>query len=354
MTIARRTLGVVALAGTVALLATACASTSDTPAADSDFEPVQVDVGTGTITVDKPIENIALIVGGSKKYSSNVGYMEGAQKAADAAGVNLDILEPDFDPSAQYQMLQTAMSSGKYDAIAIQAVDSSLCSTVGEDALEYQILVTGFVNELCAGEPGPDTDQLRAPGTVAYVGGQNTFNDHVTWLEEVLAENPGPQKAVVVLGPDGNAGVLNFQAAFDKVMAENPDLEVVGYVYTDYSTPDAYAKVGPALQGNPDATIVLSHYVDLSVGAAAAIESLGLDIPVWETGGGSEVSVGLLDEGKVQGTWPLLPQSSGEAAINALLDAAAGKEVPAFISGNGDQTLSLILPGDLSSFTPQW
>lgn len=350
----RQLLLVPALAGAILILTAACTSGSGPSPDGTGTEGIAVDVLNGTITVDKPIENIAFLVGGSRVYTSNVGYMDGAQAAADAAGVNIDFFEPNFDPALSYQMVQTALSSGKYDAIALQAVDPSTCDLVAQDALTYQVLVAGFVNEMCAVPPGPDDDLLRAPGSVVYVGGQNTFNDHVEWLKQTLKENPGPQKAIVVLGPDGNPGVVNFQAAFETVIADNPDLEVVAWVYTDYTTPTAYAKMGPALQANPDATIVLSHYVDLTVGAAQAMEDLGLSTPLWETGGGSQVSVDMMKAGKLLGTWPLLPYNSGFAAVNALLDAAAGKTVPPFLSGNGDVTLSLVTLDNLADFTPQW
>ena len=352
----RSSLLVSAVAGAFLLSVGACSSNYDSAAsgADGSFKPVKVDLGNGVVTVKKPIENIAFIVGGSKVYTSNVGYMDGAKAAADAAGVHIDFLEPNFDPALSYQMVQTAMSSGKYDAIAVQGVDPSTCDLVASDALKYQVLVVGFVNELCAVPPSPDDAKLRAPGSVAYVGGQNTYNDHVEWLKQVMKANPGPQKAIVVLGPEGNAGVQNFQAAFNTVMKEDPNLKVAAYVYTDYTTPTAYQKMGPALQANPDATIVLSHYVDLTVGAAQAMDDLHVHLPLWETGGGSKVSVKLMNDGKLDGTWPLLPYNSGEAAVNALLDAAAGKKVPPFLSGNGDEKLGLTTKDTLAGFKPQW
>lgn len=334
---------------------TACASGSTTAGnSDASDSTVQVDVGNGTITVSNAKPDIAFISSGNNNLTFSAALEAGARAAAGEVGVNLDVFAANFDPALQFTQVQTALSSGKYGAMLIHPMDSSLCETIAESTIEKGILVAVGANPLCPVEDQRG-DALRAPGTVTYVGGQSSYDGFTTYLTSVIANAPGPQKVLVVHGTDSNATTLNFEQALADVTSSNPDFEVVGSVYTDWSTPDAYAKTTAALQGNPETTLIVTSYIDMTVGVIEALEALGLSTPVYDVGA-SEASIAALEGDRISGTWPYFPYDIGYRAVKALLEAAAGERVPALIEHDGNPSFDgdVITRDTIGDFTPKW
>jgi ribose transport system substrate-binding protein len=343
----------VALALMGATLVVAACGGSDSA---SESETTAVDVGSGTVDIATEPTDVAMFVAGSASgYTFTAALEKGAEKAASENGMKVEFFEANFDPAAQYSQVQSALASGKYDAFVIQPTSPQLCKLLRDAAVENDVLVTVIGATLC-GQDHETGDKLWSPGTLTYVGGQYGVPGFTAYVEDIVADNPGPQKAIQVIGPKEFGVTRAWFEAVDPIYEANPQFDVVATVYTDYTTPDAFRKTQDALQGNPDVGIVISQYGDLTRGVVRAADALERDdLKIYDFGGSAE-SVDLMDKGKVQATFATYPRSMGSAAIEAIVAAAAGEEVPRFIEkdGNPDGLESVLDSSDVRKLEPQF
>lgn len=340
----------------------ASSSSAPSPAASSSEAPapsdgtVVIPVGDQEITVTKPFTKAAIFVAGSAaNYTWSAAVEEGALAAAEANGVDLTIFEANFDPVAQFNQVQNAITSGQYQGLIIQPVSAQMCDIVGTDAVAQNIMVVSIGATLC-GQDDQAGDELWSPGTLTFIGGQYGVPGFIDFTSAVLAENPGPQKVIEVIGPEDYGTTRGWKAATAQTWQGVSDFEVIATVYTDFSTPDAYNKTLNALQANPDATIIVSQYIDLTKGVVKAVEDLGRDDIVIYDFAGSAESVKLVQDGKAAATFPSYPKSIGSAAVQAMIDAVAGQSIPKAIlkDGNPDAITAVINMSDIGDYTPQF
>lgn len=332
------------------------ASSEAAPSSSPADQGVTVPIGDQEVTVTPPIKSVALFIAGSAaNYTWSAAAEEGAKSAAEADNVELTIFEANFDPVAQFNQVQNAITSGKYQGLVIQPVSAQMCDIVGTDAVKNNLLVVSIGATLC-GQDDQEADGLWSPGTLTFVGGQYGVPGFIDFTSAVLAQNPGPQKVIQVIGPEDYGVTRGWNAAIDQTWKGDPNFEVVATVYTDYSTPDAYNKVLDALQANPETTVIVSQYIDMTKGVVKAVEDLGrTDIKVYDFAGSAE-SVKLVQEGKAVATFASYPKSIGAAAIQAIVDAANGQAISKTIlkDGNPDALTTVIDKSILADYTPQY
>jgi ribose transport system substrate-binding protein len=331
-------------------------SDSSSAAKDSDAGVV-VDVGKGQIPIEKPVKRVAMFIAGSvANYTYSAALEEGAKAGAEEAGVEIDFFEANFDITAQYNQIQNAFTSGKYQGMVVQPTTPQHCKLVTEGAVKYKVLITVVGATLC-GEDDKTGDEMWSPGTLAFVGGQYAVPGQQAFLRSVIENSPGAHKAMVILGPQDFGTTKGWRVASKPLLEENPEFEVVRDVFTDWSTPDAFKKSQDALQGAPEVDVVVSTNIDLTKGAVRAIKALGREdkIRVFDVGGNQE-SVDLVKSGKVVSTFPSYPRSSAVTAVMSIVKASKGEEVPRFIDRDGNpEGLTKVIPADeIDEFTPEW
>jgi ribose transport system substrate-binding protein len=197
-------------------------------------------------------------------------------------------------------------------------------------------------------------DEALSPGQLAQVGGQQFLSIVQEWANEISERNKGPQKVIVVVGPDGNQQSENTINALENVAGDRADFEVVATVHTDYSTADALKKVQDALQANPDTTIIASNYSELTKGAVTALRQGGKDedIRMYDIGADSTV-IPLIKSGQVEMTYPLYPKSMGMMSIQALYDARMGEMTTRVFENDGHPVEDMRPEGDPVLFIDQ-
>jgi ABC-type sugar transport system substrate-binding protein len=341
-----RALPIVAAIGLVALLA-ACSSTGVAPAGQGATSAVKVDVGDGTIT-PKNANNIAVMIQAGPTYSDSATKAKGAQAAAKALGVHVDIYWSALDAGTEISNYNTIMSSGKYGALAVQPVSPQLCKTIAADSVKAQMLVTVFASPLCA--TGTETgDALKAPGTISYID-QNNLAEGAKIMydgaEKLLGD--GPEKVLLVFGNQGHPTVVAHEKEWDKFAAAHPNWKLGGKIYTDWTTPGSYASTQNLLQANPDATVIFSTYIDITAGVVKAVaeQKLTKQISVFETSGGTDLSMQLLKAGTLAGSVPSRPYDVGYEAVKSIVDATKGKTQPAVIFLSADKTAMITQASD--------
>jgi ABC-type sugar transport system substrate-binding protein len=267
--------------------------------------------------------------------------------------VTADVFYSNLDPATELTNYNTIINSGKYGAIVVQAVSPQLCKTMPEDAIKHQILVAVMGGPLCA--TGTETGEaLRAPGTLTYVDQNNLINGAAAMFDgaaKMLGD--GPQKVLLVFGSQGHPTVVAHETAWDTFAAAHPNWEVVGKVYTDWTTPGAYASTQNLLQANPDATVAFSTYVDITAGLTKAIADQGLTdkISVFESSGGTQVSTDLIKSGAIKGSVPIYSYDVAYAGVKAVEDAANGQKVPGYILLDKYAKIPMITQANLDQYS---
>ncbi|GAA2814048.1 monosaccharide ABC transporter substrate-binding protein (CUT2 family) [Aminobacter aminovorans] len=241
---------------------------------------------------------------------------EGAQKAADAAGMKLVIFNANNDPAAQNSAIETYIQQ-KVDGIAVVAIDVNGIMPAVNQAAEAGIPVVAIDAILPEGpqkaQIGVDTatagadmgkfflDYIKAnadgKAKIGVVGALNSF------IQNVRQE--GFEKAVKVDGVT-SAGVVDGQNVQDTALAAAENL----------------------ITGNPDLTAIYATGEPALMGAIAAVESQGKQDSVkvfgWDL---TAQAIAGIDAGYVAAVIQQDPAAMGAAAIDALKKVSDGGSV---------------------------
>lgn len=350
----RRMLVGVALVVCVSLVLAACGGSDESaksgndggsPAATS-WPATTVDLGGGQRVSFKAGEEPRFVYFsfGADRYIDAI--TRGAQEQADKLGVQLDVLDAAADPSKQVHQMQDAMQSGKYaGGFVTPVVESQLC-TLATKQMPARGMMLAVTNAPLCGRTRNDGLDAWAPGSLAFIGGTQFLSTFGAWAEQIHKENPGPQKVVVVVGPQLNSQSENAVQAFRDIQRADPQFEVTAAVYTNFSTPDALTKMQDTLQANGDTTIVATIFSALTKGTVVALQQAGKKgkVRVYDVGGDSTV-MPLIESGDVQMTYPYYPETMGRTAIEALYNARMGRPFERVYENDGQPVEELREPG---------
>jgi ribose transport system substrate-binding protein len=259
-----------------------------------------------------------------------------AKETAKQLGMEMTLFDGGYNPSQQLNQMQTALASGQYDAAVVQALDGTVvCKTITEDYPKANILVVDNVTPLCeygTNQTGKSVDEVWAPGTMNFVGSNNTRAYIDGWFAAAAKANPGKQKVVAVLGPAVAAQTRVIEVALAKFSAENPEY-TVDKIYSDYTTTGAFNETQTYLQGHADTTLILSMYTpDISQGIVKAAEGAGLlgKIHIVDQGFG-EFSLQQIAAGNIQFSTLFFPYNGIKVSLEAIAAAQRGDAGPRFV-----------------------
>ena len=320
-----------------------------TPAA---AEIVKVDVGTGQpVVIDnsQPVK-IALFIeiGTNSAVQSTV---EGVKAAAAKNGFSFDVFDARFDVARQINQMQNALNNGYNAWIVVPVEGNQVCDTVTKEAPAHGVLVVQATGTAC-GRSSNEGEGLWAPGTLAYVGGNETPSAFEAVMMQAVADNPGPQKVGILTGPNLHPITASFDKALVEITKTHPDFKVVAKYRTDYSPIDSQVKTQTMLQANPDLTVIVGAYTNMSKGAVPALEAAGRlgQVKVYEAGG-TQWSVEALRKGWIAATTGFYRRTAAETAVQTILDARAGKPVARVILNDGHAPIPGQAPGRVGIIT---
>jgi len=321
----------------ILLSAAAVAAALPASAFAQDCKPHAVDLGEGkSIEAGcEPLSIAFLTMGTNNQYLQS--GIKAAEDAAKEFGATIDVFDGGWTPATQFNQIQNILSSGKYNAILAEMADGKqTCSILSEEAPKQGVLVTVANNPLC-GKDIQEGEELWTAGTLAYVGGSQGREAYRNWMMWVAEQNPGPQKIALITGPDLISNTVNTDLAVKDVEAKYPDFKVVAYIRTDYSVPQANQKTLPVLLANPDLTMIVSNYSDMTRGAVQAIRQAGKEgtIKVFESGG-SAWAFEAIKAGQIESTRTFTPYTEMYLGVKSLADAWKGEPVSRYIELKSD------------------
>ncbi len=246
---------------------------------------------------------------------------EGAQKAADAAGVTLVIFNSNNDPAAQNSAIETYIEE-KVAGLVVVAYDTNGIMPAVNAAAAAGIPVAAVDAVL------PEGPQIAQVG-VDNAGAGAAMGDF--FLKYVADEMGGSAKLGIVGAL--NSTIQNVrQKGFEDVVAANSAITMAGVADGRNVQDSALAAAENLITANPDMTAIYATGEPALLGAIAAVESQGRqgDIKVfgWDL---TAQAIAGIDAGYVVGVVQQDPAGMGAAAVQALVAKAKGEDVPALI-----------------------
>jgi len=330
-----------------------------------DGDRLTIDLGGGQqveFGADDPLRFIYFLQGTSNTYLQ--AEADGAKAAAEALGVELTLVDAEFDAATQRSQIQNALASGKYNGAAIRAVSSSgACVPLTQDAPAAGVPVVVVVQNICDRDrnSGPE---LWSPGTLAYVGGGGgTYPFYQTWAQEVAKSFSEPASTGLIVGPSQLAAVQVVVEALEEAAATHPNMKIDAVNYTDFTDAGGLTAIQNMMQANPDLGAVVLQYGGQTPAVIRGIKQAGKadQIKIYEVGGDKAAKQALLD-GDIEMSAAQAPYTAAYCAIELLAEAHQGGKVPRVVyndcnaqAGDATTTAPLLLTSDnVDEYTPDY
>lgn len=239
---------------------------------------------------------------------------------------------PTYDPVAQSKLLCDAASSGRYQAIIMQTIDSASIVECAKQAVDagIDIVTIGF-------PIGPDVtaDDIQLEGVVSQV------REDVVAIAEAQAEAAidtcdGIDPCKVGIG--WGVRSLAFDAAkvdpMLDALAEHDNIEIVCQADAGYAEDSGRTVAADCLSAHPDVDLLVMGADESAHGAELAIADAGLEFGAGEDDikiiGAYARTYGV--QQIIDGEWVMStfarPNADGRAAVDLVLAHRSGADVP--------------------------
>ncbi len=257
-TMRARFVGALAVAATLTLAATGCASAEQGGGAtDGNGEVV---VGFSGYTLTNP-------------YFA--GLVKGLENGAEEHGFRLIQTNSNGDNNVQASDIQNLVSQGA-DYIIVSPADASAIVPAVKQASDAGATVIAISDTI-------ESDAIQFTVAMDHVTiGQQSAQGIVDFLTEKYGEPKG--KVVEMQGIAGSAAGADRTQGFDEIIEQYPDIEVVARADGGFDTDKTFQALSTILQAHPDIDAVMNANDSMAQGATKAIEAAGLFVPVGEEG----------------------------------------------------------------------
>ena len=303
---------------------------------------VKVDVGLDApIEIDnsKPLK-IALFMRG-QSVSGLTAVVDGVLEEAAEKGVEVDVFNANFDSATMVNQMENALLRD-YSGWVVFPTDgtSAVCNMITNEAPKHNVLVSVNVVHVCV-DPMSEGLDLWAPGTIGFVGGNETLPAMRALVERVAEDLDGPTKIGVMHGLVLSPVAKGLIKAVEEEAARNENFDVSIMVETNWDTADALAKATPMLRTNRDLDVVITQHALMSRGLLTAMEinNYANPLEIYEFSG-TQWSADMIEAGKIKVSLPFFLKTNGKAGVRNLYDVYYnGAEIPKFTPNDGHAPL---------------
>lgn len=280
----------------------------------------------GSSDKSSAIENPKYTIGVFTKDGTTAFWrycVEGAKQEGESLGVNVREYAPQSytDSAGQVAMIEDAIQSG-VDAICVAACDSTAILPALEKAHDAGIVVVLFNTQVPAFE-----------GAATFVGVDNVEASRAVVAKYLEDVNYDCDMVVIEGDPSGQQNIDRTQCLYEfQDQYENFNLVAIqpGYANREKSM----NIMENILQSGIEFDVVWAINDVSGIGAAQAIEAVGLDIPVICIDGTPEGAVACLD-GKITYTFDQSPLEQGAFAVRYAVAALDGETLEEFYPTGG-------------------
>lgn len=264
---------------------------------------------------DKPVIGFS---NWSRSFEFYVDIEEGMQAAADAAGAELIIVDPNGDLNAQTEQLEDFIARG-VDGIIIVPIDAQASGSEVEMVNKAGIpLIT--LDIACTG--GGEVKSHIASDN--YLGG--------VLAARFIGDAIGGKGQVAVLDNNTITSLIEREQGFvDTMKAEYPDVEIVSMQSGESKREKAVAVTENWLLNYPDLKAIFGTNDMMGLGAVQAIDAAGADVIVVGFDATSEACTVISDDGAMKASIAQQPKLLGQTGMETILKVISGEQVEPLI-----------------------
>lgn len=292
----------------------------------------------------------ALTIGVAFETLQTEGWVAGFEKLrSECARQNIRMLEAiaDGDANRQFQQVKNFINL-KVDGIIIAPKDSKTVIPMIKAANAANIPVVLY---------NRPADASAAKHVVITADNVALTKQTVAYLIEQARRTGGKHKAMVLIGDLGDINAVGRRDGFEAAVQAAPDvIEVVARIPTEWNQEKALAGVVNAYQANPDISFIFTSSDFMFPSIMSALKNLGRWKKIGEEGhvilggfDGDATAYQLMVDGYVDATGVQDLYFESEAAVKAIVDLTAGREVAAVIPDPG----FVIHQGNLKELAPR-
>ena len=282
-------------------------ATEDTDDTDTD----------DTDTDDAAAEDTDITIGLSISTLANpffVTLQEGAQSAADDAGIELIVNDSQDDAQAEANGIDDFVTQG-VDVIVLNPVDSeaAVASVERAEAAGIQVVTV---------------DRAVDGATVAsHVSSDNVLGGELA-TEFLLESIDGEGTVAQLEGIAGTDATRERGAGFNNVLEDADDVELVSSVTANFSRDEGFTVAQDILQANPELDAIFAQNDEMALGAVEAADALGiLDDLVIIGFDATDDALAAVQDGRMDGTVAQQPFEIGRIGIESAIALAQGEDL---------------------------
>lgn len=249
----------------------------------------------------------------SRAFEFYVDIEEGMQAAADAAGVELIIEDPNGDLNAQTEQLENFIARG-VDGIIIVPIDSNASASEVE-----------MVNE--AGIPLITLDIACTGGEVlSHIASDNYLGGVLA--ARFIGDYIGGEGQVAVLDNNTITALIERENGFvDTMKAEYPGVEIVSMQSGESTREKGMEVTENWLLNYPELKAIFGTNDMMGLGAVQAIDAVGADVIVVGFDATGEACTVISEGGAMKASIAQQPKLLGQVGMETILNILAGNEV---------------------------
>jgi ribose transport system substrate-binding protein len=334
----KRTLVAASLVLATTLLFAACGSSSSSSSGSST-----------TASASKQVKIAYLSFAVANSYDAPM--LAASQAVAGDNNAKITVFDANNDPTKQFSQLQNVITTGGYDGVILQPIESTNLITPAQDAISKKMKVANIDQIL---GPKLDTVDKQVQGQSVNV----TFvpTDIGTKLGKLVVQacqenNLSPCNVGYLYDIKASALDVAIRKAFDQAIAGTPSVKVVSEGQSFFTPAKGLAATQDMLQAKPD----LNMIVGADQGIEGATQAIGKKKVVLVGYGGSAAAV----QGVQAGTWfgdvAQNPATEGRLGTQQLIESIRkGTDFPSVNAVNRLPGSGVITKSNASQFHPEW
>jgi ribose transport system substrate-binding protein len=323
-----------------ALLFAACGGDDESSSGDS--------AAKSSAASDKKVRIAYLSFAVANSYDAPM--LAAAQTVAKENNAELQVFDAANDPKKQFAQLQTAASSGRFDAIIVQPIFGTGLITGVQDAIANKVKVVNM-DQILGKDLSTDQPQVDGlSGNVVFVPTEIGEKLGKLVVDACASKNLDPCNIGYMYDIKASALDVAIRGAFQKAIAGSP-VKIVAQGESFFTPAKGLAAAQNMLQAHDDLNLIVGS----DQGIEGAVQAIGKK-PVLLVGyGGSAAGIQGVAAGQWFGDVAQLPASEGRLAAQAAIKAVReGKDTGGQNPVADLPAAGVVTKDNASQFTAEW
>jgi galactofuranose transport system substrate-binding protein len=283
-----------------------------------------VDYDKAGVKVPKPVRIAYLAECVQNGYCQ--ARLKGIEDAAKKFGFEFKIFDANFNPTEQLKQVQNSVAENFDAFIFAPTAAAPACAMWKQFLVPTGKPVVTVDLPMCA-----DADITKGLAATVTMQRQAYFDAH---MENAFSSCSKPCKVAVIGGFIGSDLFNLWEKAAKNAAAKYPNASIVLDQPANFDPRTALRVLQDGLRANPDISVIVSSWDDMSRGAEQAVTSVGkkpgTDVRIYSVGANAD-GLSRVKEGSFSGTTLLLPYEESYYGAVAAVMAVEGKPLNAYI-----------------------